>query len=651
MAKLFLSYSRKDEARAQRFTKWLEREGHDVWRDEDDIGGGASFSSEIEKALNACEAVLVLWSADSVQSAWVRDEASVGRDGGKLIPFSLDASEPPLGFRQFQSIDLSKWRGRGEPPAADRIRSAIRRVAAAGSIPPSVSAVSRREKPLGFSRRAVLGGSAVMLAVAAGSGVLLWRHSEAGQGVTIAVMASPTSPDRAMAADYANLTAADMAAFLPTRFDGATVIAPADATRRTYGYRMIVSANRHGSGADASLTLSDSDGQAVIWSKSWSIPDASPVDLPQQVSRAASQAALCLTDARGGTKRIDQPALGLYLGECVGVADPNWSNTQLLAASERLVKLAPDFPRAWAGLALGRAILASELQDRSGTADADAVKSARDAIARARKLDPRSALAYVAEWHLVNSDPLQGLAVLDKAVKLAPDEPLLHAHRSDSLAAVGRMAESVDEARRAVELDPLSSFTRSQYILALAYAGDLSRAKADIADARKKWPNDPNIDWAEQAFNYRYGDPRVAQQLMPRTVDMSDAELAPNLKFIASRLDPSPGKIDDSIATFRARARIEPRIGINRLVLALGTFGRTDSIYQLLADPKDLTLIDPEILFRPEFADVRADPRFMAVAARFGLVRYWRQSGNWPDFCASEQLKYDCKAEAAKYPS
>ena len=109
MAKLFLSYSRKDEAKARRFTEWLEREGHAVWRDEDDIGGGASFSSEIDKALKDSNAVLVLWSAQSVESAWVRDEAGYGRDAGKLIPFSLDRIEPPLGFRQFQSIELHKW--------------------------------------------------------------------------------------------------------------------------------------------------------------------------------------------------------------------------------------------------------------------------------------------------------------------------------------------------------------------------------------------------------------------------------------------------------------------------------------------------------------------------------------------------------------
>jgi hypothetical protein len=75
MANLFFSYSHKDAARAQRLVRWLEKEGHGVWRGDDDIGGGASFSAEIEKALKECDAVLALWSVSSVQSAWVRDEA------------------------------------------------------------------------------------------------------------------------------------------------------------------------------------------------------------------------------------------------------------------------------------------------------------------------------------------------------------------------------------------------------------------------------------------------------------------------------------------------------------------------------------------------------------------------------------------------
>jgi tetratricopeptide (TPR) repeat protein len=295
-----------------------------------------------------------------------------------------------------------------------------------------------------------------------------------------------------------------------------------------------------------------------------------------------------------------------------------------------------------------RSSFASDQKADGGAPYAAAVKSARQAIAVARKLNPRSGLPYFGEAFLVEDDYLRRLALLDKGVETDPDNAFLQAGRADALLNVGRMAASVDAAHRATELDPLSPFVRSRYIQALTYAGDFSRAQADIADARKKWPNDPEIDQAEYRFQYRYGDPKRADQLMSRALDNSDAVMAPNRKLIAARIDPSPAKIDDAIQAFRARVQFD-RGGGNKLLLALGTFGRVEQIYQLLSDPKFLSFIEPNTLFRPEFAGVRADPRFMPVAARLGVVRYWRGSGNWPDFCSGEQLRYDCKAEAAKY--
>ncbi len=56
------------------------------------------------------------------------------------------------------------------------------------------------------------------------------------------------------------------------------------------------------------------------------------------------------------------------------------------------------------------------------------------------------------------------------------------------------------------------------------------------------------------------------------------------------------------------------------------------------------------VLFNPSTAAMRRDPRFMGVAAKLGLVDYWRATGKWPDFCSEPGLPYDCKAEAAKYP-
>ena len=111
MATLFLSYSREDVTRVGPLAVAMEREGHQVWWDRH-ISGGQEFSEEIERALESADAVIVCWTEHSVRSAWVRDEAATGRDRGRLIPVSLDRSQPPLGFRQFQTVDLSGWNGR-----------------------------------------------------------------------------------------------------------------------------------------------------------------------------------------------------------------------------------------------------------------------------------------------------------------------------------------------------------------------------------------------------------------------------------------------------------------------------------------------------------------------------------------------------------
>ena len=56
----------------------------------------------------------------------------------------------------------------------------------------------------------------------------------------------------------------------------------------------------------------------------------------------------------------------------------------------------------------------------------------------------------------------------------------------------------------------------------------------------------------------------------------------------------------------------------------------------------------PPYLFLPPTAPLRSDPRFMQVAAKLGLVDYWRSTGQWPDFCSEPGLPYDCRSEAAK---
>ena len=124
MARIFLSYARADVDCAKKLAELIGRAGHDVWWDRE-LHGGSRFTSEIDKALRDAEAVVVLWSDASLESAWVQDEAAEGRDSGRLVPATIDAVRPPLGFRQYQAIDLTDLRNGQQPAQLEELLRAI----------------------------------------------------------------------------------------------------------------------------------------------------------------------------------------------------------------------------------------------------------------------------------------------------------------------------------------------------------------------------------------------------------------------------------------------------------------------------------------------------------------------------------------------
>src|SRR4029453_5694391 len=149
MAKVFLSYDRDDAERARPVALALEQAGHNVWWDFH-VRGGMQFSKAIEEALEAANVVVVLWSANSVESAWVRDEASVGRDTGRLIPVTINGTQAPLGFRQFQTIDLPE---RGNSHQRDMLFDAVESLAGTDTKVADKPAPKRARAHLGPRRR------------------------------------------------------------------------------------------------------------------------------------------------------------------------------------------------------------------------------------------------------------------------------------------------------------------------------------------------------------------------------------------------------------------------------------------------------------------------------------------------------------------
>ncbi len=185
-ADVFLSYSRDDQKTALPIIAALESAGYSVWWD-GLLGGGERFANTTEQALENARAVVVLWSRTSLSSHWVHDEATRGRDRGCLVPLSIDGSDPPLGFRQFQVIDVSGNKARVNSPEMQKLVLAVAALHDHESVSPRN--VSTAAKPSLISRRAAIGAGAF---IAGGSALALWKFDILGpSGISNSVAVLP----------------------------------------------------------------------------------------------------------------------------------------------------------------------------------------------------------------------------------------------------------------------------------------------------------------------------------------------------------------------------------------------------------------------------------------------------------------------------
>jgi Na+-transporting methylmalonyl-CoA/oxaloacetate decarboxylase gamma subunit len=110
MADVFISYASEDRDRAGKLASALTTLGWSVWWDRKIITG-QTFDQAIERELETAKSVVVLWSISSVESEWVKNEASLASERGVLVPALIDSVKLPLEFRRKQTADLVGWRG------------------------------------------------------------------------------------------------------------------------------------------------------------------------------------------------------------------------------------------------------------------------------------------------------------------------------------------------------------------------------------------------------------------------------------------------------------------------------------------------------------------------------------------------------------
>ena len=640
MANVFLSYDHEDVAFARPLAAALEKAGHTVWYDRH-IHGGAQYSRKIEQALDAADAVIVLWSTRSLDSAWVRDEAAEGRDRGKLVPLSIEGVNAPMGFRQFQTIDLGTWKGRGKVPHLDDLLEAVASQAnerAVAPMPP-LDRMPQTKPTISNLRTRLIGAAVVMALLAAGFGAWRWLVRDALPIVEVA--AANGSPRSQAAASDLFVKLGSLAQVGEGKWK--LVDAASAPSKPTFVFRTADTGSA--SKPQSNLVLLDGNDDSLLWSREFTFPAGGEADLRQQLSFTAGRVLGCALETReaGGLPRN---LFKLFLDTCATIAETGFGDPATIVAPLRTIITAkPGFTPAW-----GRLVYAdTTVIDMAGFGLADkesAIRQLRSDMAKARAIDPDLPELMIGELRLLPPSAYsKRIDLFAKAVERAPNTPQILADQSLAFSQVGRNYDAVESARRAAELDPLSPTLTGNFIMALAHNGQMDAARNELARAERLWAGTGALRDVEWAFHLRYGDPALAKKYAPEGYELAGL-------YLAARADPSAANVDKLIAYLR---KFRPRAG--KADWGFGTqafseFGHADEAFDWVAQtPTDALAADAYLFFRPGYAPMRNQPRFIALARRIGLVDYWRSGGKWPDFCNDPELPYDCKAEAAKYAS
>ena len=653
MGQVFLSYAREDLLAAEKLSRILEQAGHDVWWDRR-LDSGEEFGAEIEAALKQSDVVLVAWSEQSVKSRWVRDEAAVGGDTGRLVPVSIDGTQPPMGFRQFHTMDLTGWKGgRRDNRAAELVRSVERRMnGLKANVAPS--AIVEKPRRAGTFRRGRW-AAAVAIVLLAVVGVGVWLRTErirlsgAPGKPTMALLAFTTSSPDPELRQVASEARDSLSNTLSQSGSPVKLLGSAPQARNTPDdYLISGNFSRDGDKITGTLHLDEVAHGVTLTSYRFeadgddirNLPERIGVQMAGNLSWSAPLMILDMSHPTDPTLLAELMQSNNYLNDFL----------QRYQIAKRVVAKAPDLREAQVSLAYYTSFVLGELPSDQRTA---AVADARSAFDKARELDPQQGDIEGA-WCTLHNDSLLRVCEdhLRAGIALSPDDNWLDEFLAGVLEEVGRFEEAAQLQQLSYTHDPYAPIKIGHMLRTLELTGDTDGANELNRNGARWWPEFRSSFVRNRLMGLLYrgdfhGIGRLAQQ-----PDGKDAPALRASPAIISALDSKsvPGLRRACAPILGAQADSGPPLLMVQCLTAFGAIGDEDDAYALAdrmyprrvgrtpPETEQIWLDQPEggapyqLLTSPTVAPMRRDPRFLPLAKRTGLLDYWR-SGRSPDFC------------------
>ena len=639
---VFLSYARADQERAAQLVMALEAAGLSLWWDAR-IEGGAAFAKSIEAALEECDAVIVVWSAKSVGSDWVLDEAAKGRDLHKLVPVCFDGTAPPLGFRQYQSLSLSHWKG---SPDAAEIANVVRGVQAAArkSQHQASALAAASSRPL-VSRRGIFLGAAGA-AVAGAAGLLAWRKGlfggrlasrnsvavlpfknlsgDEGQAYFSDGMSEELRATLARNLKLQVMAQASSAIFRDRKEDAVTI-----ASKLGVAYLLDGSVQRSGDIVRITTDLIDGATGFSRWSQKFDRVMQDIFVIQDEISSKVAQALVAEVDASdeaaSGNARPPAPSGGTtsvaaydaYLrGRALyDLSADETSERAALAQFDAAIAADPEYAAAHAARARSLTAIANQYGEVGQLAEYydAAITSARRAIAIAPDLaDAHSTLGFTLFQGQLDAraarDPFE------RSRELGAGEATVMARYAQYSARIGRERAAVESIKSALTLDPLNPLIH-RAAGSIEYAAH--RYAESIPPARKALSMNPKLSRANAAI----GD---ALLMLGRAEEARTAYAAePVEDFRLTGAAIVEHKLGHATAARAAKQQLVENLGdrvLYQQAQILAQWGERDAALSRLEQARRIG--DSGLIYLrndPLLDPLRGDPRFAGLLGSIGF--------------------------------
>jgi len=290
---------------------------------------------------------------------------------------------------------------------------------------------------------------------------------------------------------------------------------------------------------------------------------------------------------------------------------------QAIGFYEQAIAHDPNYALAYTGLAEAYVILPIY----STVIPRGAYSKAKTAVLKALKLDDKLAEAHTALADVLfeELDMPGSISEFQRAIALNPNYATAHHwYGSDPLRALGRFDEAIGEAKRAIELDPLSPIINTDFARTLLMA---RRYDETIAQLRKTLQLDPTFYLAHHTLGLALqlkGDLPAAITEYTKALSLTDNSLRARVLLAAAKAQSGNKEAAvQMLAELEELSRHRDVSGYDRALLYLSLGNHNEAIRLLEKSIADYDARDiPWIKVDPQLDPLRGDPRFEALVQK-----------------------------------